>query len=176
MFLEQVFYVVFCIALSVVYHLNVSFSRLITSVGEERAVFFCYRLLYLCCFCSKEFLFPSPWNKYPLTPHFYIVKLGFTGVYIFSYFLLQNIDCGYSFEPPHCKNKKNIKTIHLKINIFTALEYFSILHGRVFVMLWVLGKCCIILFRHSLCLPYKYGNTQCYTSCRYCLFLISAKR
>ena len=28
----------------------------------------------------------SPCNEDPLTPHFYIVKLGFTGVYIFSYF------------------------------------------------------------------------------------------
>ena len=25
----------------------------------------------------------SPCNEYPLTPHFYIVKLGFTGVYFF---------------------------------------------------------------------------------------------
>ena len=31
---------------------------------------------------------------------FYIVKLGFTGVYFFL-ILLQNIDCGYSLEPPH---------------------------------------------------------------------------
>ena len=30
----------------------------------------------------------SPYNEYPLTPHFYIVKLGFTGVYIFFLFLL----------------------------------------------------------------------------------------
>ena len=44
----------------------------------------------------------SPCNKHPLTPHFYIVKLGFnTGVYFFFLFLLQNIDCGYSLEPPH---------------------------------------------------------------------------
>ena len=28
----------------------------------------------------------SPCNEHPLTFHFYIVKLGFTGVYIFSYF------------------------------------------------------------------------------------------
>ena len=28
----------------------------------------------------------SPCNEHPLTPHFYIVKLGFTRVYIFSYF------------------------------------------------------------------------------------------
>ena len=36
-----------------------------------------------------------------LVPHFYIVKLGFTGVYIIFLFLPQNIDCGYSLEPPH---------------------------------------------------------------------------
>ena len=35
-----------------------------------------------------------------LKPHFYIVKLGFTGLYIFFLFLLKNIDCGYSLEPP----------------------------------------------------------------------------
>ena len=29
-----------------------------------------------------------PCNVYPLTPHFYIVKLGFTGVYIIFLFLL----------------------------------------------------------------------------------------
>ena len=40
----------------------------------------------------------SPCNEYPLTPHFYIVKLGFTGVYIFFLFLLYNIDRGYSLD------------------------------------------------------------------------------
>ena len=30
----------------------------------------------------------------------YIVKLGFTGVYIIFHILLKNIDCGYSLEPP----------------------------------------------------------------------------
>ena len=39
-------------------------------------------------------------DSYPLTPHFYIVKLGFTGVYIIFLFLLLNIDYGYSLEPP----------------------------------------------------------------------------
>ena len=38
-------------------------------------------------------------NVHP-TPHFYIVKLGFTGVYIIFLYLLKNIDCGYSLEPP----------------------------------------------------------------------------
>ena len=41
-----------------------------------------------------------PCNIYPLKPHFYVEKLGYAGVYLFFLFLLQNIDCGYSLEPP----------------------------------------------------------------------------
>ena len=41
-----------------------------------------------------------PCNEYPRNPHYYIEKLGFAGVYLFFSFLLQNIDCGYSLEPP----------------------------------------------------------------------------
>ena len=41
-----------------------------------------------------------PCNVYPPEPHFYIAKLGYAGVYLFFLFLLQNIDCGYSLEPP----------------------------------------------------------------------------
>ena len=37
------------------------------------------------------------YNFDPLKSHFYIVKLGFRGAYIIS---AQNIDCGYSLEPP----------------------------------------------------------------------------
>ena len=40
------------------------------------------------------------YNFDPLKPHFYIVKLGFTGVYIILLISAQNIDCGYSLEPP----------------------------------------------------------------------------
>ena len=40
------------------------------------------------------------YNFDPLKPYFSIVKLGFTGVYIIFLFLLKNIDCGYSLEPP----------------------------------------------------------------------------
>ena len=39
-------------------------------------------------------------HVHPLEPHFYIAKLGYEGVYVFFLFLLQNIDCGYSLEPP----------------------------------------------------------------------------
>ena len=40
------------------------------------------------------------YNFYPLKPHFHVVKVGFTGVYIIFLFLLKNVDCGYSLEPP----------------------------------------------------------------------------
>ena len=45
---------------------------------------------------TKTYLY----NFDPLKPHFYIVKLGFTGVYIIVLISVQNIDCGYSLEPP----------------------------------------------------------------------------
>ena len=41
-----------------------------------------------------------PCNFYPLEPHFYIVKLGFAGVYLIFLLLIKNIHCGYSLEPP----------------------------------------------------------------------------
>ena len=47
--------------------------------------------------CStKTYLY----NVDPLKPHFYIAKLGFKGVYIIFLIFAQNIDCGYSLEPP----------------------------------------------------------------------------
>ena len=66
-----------------------------------------------------------PCNVHPLEPHFYIAKLGYAGVYLFFLFLLQNIDCGYSFEPPRqgdvlSKNKKNINIFLLKVFNFQS--------------------------------------------------------
>ena len=40
------------------------------------------------------------YNFDSLKPHFYIVKLGFTGVYIIFLFLFKNIHCGYSLDSP----------------------------------------------------------------------------
>ena len=40
------------------------------------------------------------YNFDPFKPHFYIVKLGFTGVHIIFLISAQNIDCRYSLEPP----------------------------------------------------------------------------
>ena len=39
----------------------------------------------------------------------FIVKLGYAGLYLFFLFLLQNIDCGYSLEPPRRAKKKKKK-------------------------------------------------------------------
>ena len=50
------------------------------------------------CFIIKK---TCLYNFDQFKPHFYIVKLGFTGVYIIFLFLLKSIDCGYSLEPPH---------------------------------------------------------------------------
>ena len=43
------------------------------------------------------------YNFDPIKPHFYTVKLGFIGVYIFFIFIIflnlgKNIECGYSLE------------------------------------------------------------------------------
>ena len=59
-------------------------------------------------------------------PHFCIVKLGFAGVYLFFFILIQNIDCRYSLEQ-HVptmyvlkKNSTDIKIFLVKFSMFTA--------------------------------------------------------
>ena len=67
----------------------------------------------------------------PLIPHFYIVKLGFTGVYLFFLFLLQNIDSGYSFKLPRrgASNVYNVLSNHIKIIKIFQMK-FSIFNGE----------------------------------------------
>ena len=50
---------------------------------------------------SNKKNYPSRKHFVSLKPNFYIVKLGFTGVYIIFLISAQNIDCGYLYEPPH---------------------------------------------------------------------------
>ena len=73
------------------------------------------------------------YNFDPLKPHFYIVKLGFTGlyIYIFFYFCSKNIDCWYSLElprrggsneyPQSISLSRNIKNIQILSKIFQFL-------------------------------------------------------
>ena len=89
-----------------------------------------------------------PCNIYPFIPHFYIAKLGYAGVYLFFLVLLQNIDCGFTLEPPRrggststhnlcfgAKNKKNYQNISTDFffNFYNLIK-ICISHGRVFVM------------------------------------------
>ena len=64
-----------------------------------------------------------PCNEYALKPHFYIAILGYAGVYLFFLFLLQNIDCGYSLEPPHF-SAENFQFLKLKKYLFIAWASF----------------------------------------------------
>ena len=75
---------------------------------------------------TKTYLY----NSDPLKPHFYIVNWGLQGYTLFFLFLLKNIDCGYTLEPPRkggsndthnlCFEQKyeNYQNFYLKIFIF----------------------------------------------------------
>ena len=51
--------------------------------------------------------------------------------------MLQNIDCGYSLEPPLCFGAKirKISFFLMKFSFFTGEKNLCILHGQVFVMM-----------------------------------------
>ena len=99
---------------------------------------------------TKTYLY----NFDPLKPHFYIVKLGFTGVCIIFLISAQNIDCGYSLEPPRLAEAVLTSThnlcfgqIYEKYQNFLSENFpflvvkFSIyLNRRVFVMTFVFWK------------------------------------
>ena len=101
----------------------------------------------MCRECSSTITKTCLYNVDPLKPHFYIVKVGFTGVYINFFISAQNIDCGYSLEPP-CRggsneypqsvflsrNKKNIRFFYLKTFIFLVVKFSVYLNRFVFVM------------------------------------------
>ena len=77
------------------------------------------------------------YNFDPLKPHFCIVKLGFTGVYIIFLISSKNIDCGYSLEPPRlCFEQKYEKYQNFSSEKFHFLVVkFSVyLNRRVFVI------------------------------------------
>ena len=50
----------------------------------------------------------------PLKPHFNVVKLGFIGAYIIFHISAQNIDCGYSLEPPRRGGSNEYHTLYFE--------------------------------------------------------------
>ena len=80
------------------------------------------------------------YNFDPLKPHFYIVKLGFIGVYIIILIFAQNIDCGYSLEPPRRGGSNEyLQSIfeqeYEKYQIF--IWKLSVFGGEIFNILWI---------------------------------------
>ena len=86
-------------------------------------------------------------NADPLKPQFYIVQLGSQGYTLFFLFLLKNIDCGYSLEPPRrggcneypqsiflSRNMANIRFFLSEIFQFLVVKFPKYLNRRVFEM------------------------------------------
>ena len=97
------------------------------------------------------------YNTDPLKPHFYIVKLGFTGVYIIFLISAQNIDCGYSLElPPQGGSNEYPQSMFWaeiwkiseffiwKFSFFLVIKVSVYLNRHVFVMTFWLRKYQII--------------------------------
>ena len=81
------------------------------------------------------------YNFDPLEPHFCIVKLGFTGVYIIFLVSAQNIDCGYSLEPPRRGGSNEYLQSMFwaeiwKISEFFYLKIFSFWRWN-FLYIWI---------------------------------------
>ena len=69
-----------------------------------------------------------PIKFWPLKPHFYTVKLQFTGIYIiFFHFCLKTIDCGKEYPTIYVlsRNMKNIRIFIWKLSVFGG-EIFNI--------------------------------------------------
>ena len=64
------------------------------------------------------------YNFDPLEPHFYIVKLGFTGVCIIFLISAQNIDCGYSLEPPRRGGSNEYPQSMFWVEIWKISDFF----------------------------------------------------
>ena len=94
--------------------LSVSFFYF--GVLERKMLGYCINFWFI----TKIYLY----NFDPLKPHFYIVKLGFTGVYIIFLILLKNIHCWYSLEPPRlCFEQKNEKILEC---LSESFQFFGV--------------------------------------------------
>ena len=81
------------------------------------------------------------YNFDPLKPHFYIVKLGFAGVYIIFVIYAKNIDCGYSLEPPRRGGSNEYPQSMFRAEIwkiweFLYLKIFSFWRWN-FLYIWI---------------------------------------
>ena len=81
---------------------------------------------------TKTYLY----NFDPLKPYFYIVKPGFTGVYIIFLISAQNIDCWYSLEPPRQGGSNEFPQSMFWAEIWKISEFFiwklAFFGGKIF--------------------------------------------
>ena len=99
--------------------------------------FFLYAELFYVNTCSHHKNTPNRlYNFDPLEPHFYIVKLGFTGVCIIFLISAQNIDCGYSLEPPQWGGSNDYPQSMFWVEIWKISDFFlwkfSFFGGKIF--------------------------------------------
>ena len=83
----------------------------------------------------------------PIKPHFYIVKLGFTGVYIIFLISAQNIDCGYSLEPPRRGGSNEYPQSMFWAEIWKISEFF--IWKFSFFGVQIFQYICIGVFAHA---------------------------
>ena len=72
-------------------------------------------------FITKTYLY----NSDPLKPHFYIVKLGFAGVQVIFLISAQNMDCGYSLEPPRRGSSNEYPQSMFWAEIWKISQFFN---------------------------------------------------
>ena len=81
---------------------------------------------------TKTYLY----NFDPLKPHFYTVKLGFTGVYIMFLISAKYIECWYSLEPPRRGGSNEYKNLCFKQKYEKYQSFFiwkfSVFGGKTF--------------------------------------------
>ena len=105
-----------------------------------------------CDFITKAYLY----NFDPLKPHFYRVKLGFTVVYIIFLFLLKNIDCGYSLEPPRRGGSNEYHNLRFWVEIWKISEFFLSENFQFLVV-----KCSIYLNRCVFVMSSNASDSAC---------------
>ena len=83
------------------------------------------------------------YNFDPLKPHFYIVKLGFTGVYIIFFISAQKHRLWYSLEPPRGGGSNEYPQSMFWAEIWKISEFFiwkfSVFGGEIF---YIFEKAC----------------------------------
>ena len=106
---------------------------------------------------TKTYLY----NFDPLKLHFYIVKLGFTGVYIIFLISARNIDCGCSLEPSRRGGSNEYPQSMFWAETWKISEFFiwkfSFIGGKIFSML---EYSCFRNVRVNIVHSFKSGSTE----------------